>query len=699
MPILFALALPGCTPPAPPDPVAWPALTLSEATLDFGDVTWGSWADRTVMLGNEGGMPMGIGSVEIGDETTAFTVTWRESEIACASDTKAEDADTGGGGGGGGDTGTGDPADTGDADGEPCDDALFVLDPQCEVPITLSFAPTEAGQVYDALVVRSVAGCGVSSLAGLTTAADDDTAAPPLPAYMYDPVHTVGVTYLGGSTEHAVGQLVAAPWQLDFGNVYPGRVTTGDVTITNIGDAAMALGDVTLDGCGADFSLSVAPADTVLAALEASVATVTFAPTSTAAQYCELVVYDTNPRIELTLQGNTGTGPNSAPTVSIVSPAGGQPYSTTADFSLTLALSDADQPPSSLTCTVQSAVLGTGVLGSCTPTDDSGLVTVDLAASGFGVGSDTLLVTVVDAQGLAAYATVSMLIDVAAPADDDDGDGFGAADDCDDTDAATYPSASEIYDGADNDCDGITDEDTEGYDDDGDGVSEADGDTDDRDDNTYPGAPERGDGKDNDGDGLVDEGTVVYDDDGDGYAEVNNDCDDDDPAVHPGALELCDGLDNDCDGLRDTADGCVSDDTDPYIVGDVIWLEQNGMLEGETIACEVHPYDPDGDAATYAWSTDGDGIFDDQTAARVTFTAPSIEEGYGRNERIYAVLQDVDGHQDWAFDKVAVYDASVPLYDGYTPPASDGGCGGCGGGGASGLIGVGLLAAARRRRP
>jgi len=83
------------------------------------------------------------------------------------------------------------------------------------------------------------------------------------------------------------------------------------------------------------------------------------------------------------------------------------------------------------------------------------------------------------------------------------------------------------------------------------------------------------DGADNDGDGLVDDDDPdvmdpvpwYVDADGDGYgaggaafeacdggvghADVDGDCDDADPAHHPGAVEVLDGLDNDCDGYVD----------------------------------------------------------------------------------------------------------------------------------------------------
>jgi hypothetical protein len=157
--------------------------------------------------------------------------------------------------------------------------------------------------------------------------------------------------------------------------------------------------------------------------------------------------------------------------------------------------------------------------------------------------------------------------------------------DCDDSDSAVNPGATEACDGIDNDCDSDVDEgvqttfyrdaDGDGYGDSSDsqdacsapsGYVTNSTDCDDSDSAVNPGATEACDGIDNDCDSDVDEGvqtTFYRDADGDGYGDSsdsqdacsapsgyvtdNTDCDDSDSAVNPGATEACDGIDNDCD--------------------------------------------------------------------------------------------------------------------------------------------------------
>ncbi|MFN7144701.1 MAG: MopE-related protein, partial [Myxococcota bacterium] len=171
---------------------------------------------------------------------------------------------------------------------------------------------------------------------------------------------------------------------------------------------------------------------------------------------------------------------------------------------------------------------------------------------------------------------------------DADGDGFGDAavsvdacaapaghvadgGDCDDTDAAVAPGATErAGDGVDQDCDGedgctwFADVDGDGF---GDaaaphtecgrptGYAAVAGDCDDSDARVFPGAPEIWyDGVDGDCAGGSD-----YDADGDGVLPGTyggGDCDDLDPTVAPGGDETCDGVDEDCDGRIDE-DACA----------------------------------------------------------------------------------------------------------------------------------------------
>ena len=163
--------------------------------------------------------------------------------------------------------------------------------------------------------------------------------------------------------------------------------------------------------------------------------------------------------------------------------------------------------------------------------------------------------------------------------------------DCNDNDAQTYPGAPEQCDGMDNDCDGVipaNEFDTNGngildcnenVDNDGDGYLSFPGpDCDDNDPMTYPGASEICDGLDNDCNGAL--LSIETDADGDGFFVCNGDCDDSNSTTSPAATEICDGMDNNCDAFIPPNEGDANG---------------NGILDcNEGVSC-FNGIDDDGD--------------------------------------------------------------------------------------------------------
>ena len=531
-----------------------------------------------------------------------------------------------------------------------------------------------------------------------------------LPAYLEDRVHTRQVVYLHGDTTVEEERILVTPRSYDFGFVHPDDVADVEparISIANVGDGSATVLSVDLsESCDPSvWTLSnTFTAGTVLDGGTSTLSEVSFTPSTTDPEYCQLTVTtddSANPSVGVTLRGNAGDDPlNEPPTAAIRAPENGYHYTAVEPLELEINIFDVNQPATTLDCSIRSAVLSNANVADCTAPDESGHMWVEIDPDGLDWGSDTFVVTVTDAMGVQASAAVSVLVNSDPPQDDYDGDGYaesgdsdGENADCDDRNALTYPEAQEIYDGDDNDCDGVADEGTDGRDDDLDGTSELDGDCNDDDEDIYVDAPERADGLDNDCDELIDEGTSLYDDDGDGYADIDDDCDDEDATIYPGAREVCDSIDNDCDDVRD--DNCVSSDSKAFIVGNTLWMAQSACLEGEIVHMSVEVYNPDGDEVTYEWSTNLDSSpFDNPLVQTVAFTAPNISQDVadaGRNVSIYAVVRDEDG-QDWASGKIAVWDDHTELYDPYKQVIHDTGAAG------AVLGGLGLLLAGRRRR-
>lgn len=232
-------------------------------------------------------------------------------------------------------------------------------------------------------------------------------------------------------------------------------------------------------------------------------------------------------------------------------------------------------------CNDSSAAVKPGVAEVCNGLDDNcdGRIDEGLAFSNYYVDADA------DGFGAASGALLRACAPVQGRVTNNG--------DCNDTNAAIKPGATEKCDGTDDDCDGVPDDGlafTTYYpDSDGDGFGATNGapqtacapvagkvtnktDCDDTRASVKPGAAEVCNGLDDNCAGGIDEGLtfVSYypDGDGDGFGAVSGtaqsacspisgkvanhtDCDDTKALVKPGAPESCNGIDDNCDGQID----------------------------------------------------------------------------------------------------------------------------------------------------
>ena len=244
-------------------------------------------------------------------------------------------------------------------------------------------------------------------------------------------------------------------------------------------------------------------------------------------------------------------------------------------------------------CNDRSSTVHPGATEYCNGTDD------DCDSSTDEAGAADESTWYVDADG-DSYGTTTSTRSCNRPS------GYASSTgDCNDGNSAIYPGATEICDGADNDCDSRTDEsggstwyadtDADGY---GDatvatvsctaptGYVSSFSDCDDDIAAVNPAATEYCNRIDDDCDGTVDEDdaadvTAWYADaDGDTYGDPNvstyacdapaayvansGDCYDDESAVNPTGTETADGVDEDCDGDVDEGTSSYDDDGDGY---------------------------------------------------------------------------------------------------------------------------------------
>ena len=192
--------------------------------------------------------------------------------------------------------------------------------------------------------------------------------------------------------------------------------------------------------------------------------------------------------------------------------------------------------------------------------------------------------------------------------------------DCDPTRSDVHPGAEPLCElGVDANCDG-SDDTTDG---DGDGLAACEGDCDDTNPAINPSAAEVCNGADDDCNGTIDVGATDAPDwysdlDGDSYGNVANvitqctvpagyvgnatDCNDASTGINPGASEVCDGVDNDCDGSIDDADSSVS--------GQSVWFKDaDGDGYGDTASAKLACSAPAGYVANATDCDDSNGAY------------------------------------------------------------------------------------------
>ena len=452
------------------------------------------------------------------------------------------------------------------------------------------------------------------------------------------------------------GLILLAPTSVDFGTVATGLVGNQTASLSNSGAARATISSITIEGGDGVFSLAegfegeLARGETVELVLgftadlegDFEAQLVVTSDAENPQEKYRLFASSRDPQVVVYPEqvdfGLTAAGESESATVSLAN-----------DALVHVTIHAAEISPADAPFSVDLGGLGGEVPALLGPGVTSDLQVIFAPLDGEAVEAALALDTsdpsqpqiVIPLYGNDCEATFH-------PDFDADGDGVvSCAGDCDDGDALVGPHGEETCDGADEDCDGVVDEDTECSDDDGDGVPEMYGDCNDADDHVFPDAIEVADGVDNNCNGLVDENPMTEDDDGDGYAEIGGDCDDTDATVYPGAPELCDGIDNDCDGLPDVDEGtgCYDDDGDGV-------TEQGGDCNDHE--ADMYPGAPD-QGGGVDWDCDGQVNGVDADGDGYTTEGGDCNDGAaaqhpGAEELLDGIDNDCDGVADEGTD-------------------------------------------------
>jgi hypothetical protein len=568
---------------------------------------------------------------------------------------------------------------------------------------------------FDASTLPDELAPGESTTAELifhNTSPQDSYAA--LSIYSNDPdQERVALGLIGRSTVARPAARIS-PAFLDFGYRYPGQGTSETLTVSNEGDAAFTLGSVSIAQSGDTYALLTSTFAIEGAVIEPGGSfpiDVSFVPSGSLLDTAQLTLLTDDPQrpnLNVALRGNDSAALGcTAPMITMSSPS--------APFSLALGegnhlevlatVSDAEQPQSGLLIElllgdtlIEDEVSGAG--GDVVFDIDLDNYEVEDVWPEFPTGVNTFTLRVTDACPRSSELRFVAAIGATLPTDDADGDGYGAASgDCDDSSADSYPGATELEDGQDNDCDTTIDNGTAAWDNDCDGycsappclgqgpaVHESDScdglavdssgsaDCDDRTSDAdhdglsdgrlrSPGVAESPDFSDENCDGQVDEGTTYFDDDGDGLTEFDGDCDDDDPATGQNFIEVCDEQDNDCDGTTD--EDCIEVLLPPRIVGDVL-TDRYEVPFGAAVEAHVLVLSDDPNL-TYSWETDIGGITSNSNEPTIVWEAPEATsanlELQGTFANLHVTVTDSTGRSVSAFGVVRLAtDADGPTY-------------------------------------
>ena len=244
-------------------------------------------------------------------------------------------------------------------------------------------------------------------------------------------------------------------------------------------------------------------------------------------------------------------------------------------------------------------------------------------------------------------------LEAGGKADDRDGDGVPADQDCNDDDDTISTAPTWYFDG-----------DKDGHGDPGAPVSACDraagyadvgDDCDDTDSGVYPGAADVCDGRDEDCSGVADD----TDGDVDGWP-ICADCDDADPDVRPDAIELCNEVDDDCAALVDDDDDSLDPSTATTVYADE---DGDGFGNASLSAkrCEVgagwstDPFDcDDSDADVYPDAPELCNSRDDDCDAAIDDDDASLDPS---DSVAWYLDRDGDGHGD---DGTAVWACEDP---------------------------------------